>query len=43
MHLMYITILDLDLDRIIEGDQVKEGTRKFMASYGGICGGALIR
>ena len=38
-----IVCLDSELDRIMEGDKIKKGTRKFMASYGGICGGALIR
>ena len=27
----------------MEGDMIEKGTRKFMVSYGGICGGALIR
>jgi len=34
--------IESELDRIMEGDMVEKGTRKFMVSYGGICGGALI-
>ena len=35
--------LEIGLDRIMEGNEITRGTRKFFVSVGGICGGALIR
>merc|ERR1712179_792889 len=34
--------IDLDTDRIMEGDLIRPGSRKFFANYGNVCGGVLI-
>ena len=36
-------VSEIQLDRIMEGNEITRGTRKFFVSVGGICGGVLIR